>query len=125
MRSMPMPTTMSGSTRFCATGCRSKGIRAWRRGSPAWTSGSAHERRRLDGAAPESGGGGFAAAGAGMSVAIVLETHSVSTDNELGIATGWLDGRLSERGRRLAQELGERRRTDDIAAVFTSDLRRA
>src|SRR5256885_14876616 len=26
-----------------------------------------HERRRLDGAAPESGGGGFAAAGAGMS----------------------------------------------------------
>ena len=60
-----------------------------------------------------------------MSVAIVLETHSVSTDNELGIATGWLNGRLSERGRRLAQELGERRRTDDIAAVFTSDLRRA
>jgi len=60
-----------------------------------------------------------------MSVAIVFETHSVSTDNELGIATGWLDGWLSERGRRLAQELGERRRTDDIAAIFTSDLRRA
>ena len=60
-----------------------------------------------------------------MSVEIVFEAHSVSTDNELGIATGWLDGRLSEKGRRLAKELGKRRRADDIAAVFTSDLRRA
>ncbi len=60
-----------------------------------------------------------------MSVEIVFETHSVSADNELGIATGWLDGRLSETGKRLAKELGERRRADEIAAVFTSDLRRA
>ncbi len=60
-----------------------------------------------------------------MSVEIVFETHSVSTDNERGIATGWLDGRLSERGRRLAKDLGDRRRADDLAAVFTSDLGRA
>ena len=60
-----------------------------------------------------------------MSVQIVFETHSISTDNERGIATGWLHGELSRRGRELAKELGERRRTDGIAAVFTSDLRRA
>ena len=60
-----------------------------------------------------------------MSVEIVFETHSLTEDNESGIATGWLPGRLSERGRRLATELGERRRGDDLAAVFTSDLARA
>jgi alpha-ribazole phosphatase/probable phosphoglycerate mutase len=32
---------------------------------------------------------------------------------------------LSERGHVLAQELGKRRRADEIAAVFVSDLRRA
>ncbi len=60
-----------------------------------------------------------------MSVDIVFETHSWSEDNERGIATGWLPGRLSERGGRAAAELGERRRGDAIAAVFTSDLARA
>lgn len=60
-----------------------------------------------------------------MSTDIIFETHSISEDNERGIATGWLDGRLSERGRRLAGELGERRRHDNIAVVFTSDLGRA
>jgi broad specificity phosphatase PhoE len=60
-----------------------------------------------------------------MSTEIVFETHSWSEDNDRGIATGWLPGRLSERGRELAAELGQRRRQDGIAAVFTSDLRRA
>jgi broad specificity phosphatase PhoE len=60
-----------------------------------------------------------------MSVEIVFETHSTSTDNEAGIATGWLDGALSARGRQQARELGARRRDDEIAAVFTSDLGRA
>lgn len=60
-----------------------------------------------------------------MAVAIVFETHSLSTDNEAGLATGWLDGRLSERGKVLAGELGRRRRHDGIAAVFASDLGRA
>jgi broad specificity phosphatase PhoE len=60
-----------------------------------------------------------------MSVEIVYETHSTSTDNEAGIATGWLDGALSARGRQQARELGARRRDDGIAAVFTSDLGRA
>jgi broad specificity phosphatase PhoE len=60
-----------------------------------------------------------------MTVEIIYETHSTSTDNEAGIATGWLPGRLSEEGRRQAQELGERRRGDDIAAIFSSDQARA
>jgi 2,3-bisphosphoglycerate-dependent phosphoglycerate mutase len=60
-----------------------------------------------------------------MPTSIVFETHSISEDNDRGIATGWLPGRLSERGRALSAELGERRRDDGLAAVFTSDLRRA
>ncbi|GIH77763.1 histidine phosphatase family protein [Planobispora longispora] len=60
-----------------------------------------------------------------MAVTIVYETHSITTDNEAGTATGWLPGELSPRGRELARSLGERRRDDGLAAVFTSDLRRA
>jgi broad specificity phosphatase PhoE len=60
-----------------------------------------------------------------VGVEIVYETHATSTDNEAGIATGWLDGELSETGRRQARELGERRRDTGLAAVFASDLARA
>jgi alpha-ribazole phosphatase/probable phosphoglycerate mutase len=60
-----------------------------------------------------------------MPVRIVFETHSWSEDNDRGIATGWLPGRLSSRGRVLAAELGVRRAEDGLAAVFTSDLGRA
>ncbi len=60
-----------------------------------------------------------------LAVEIIYETHSLTTDNETGFATGWLPGQLSETGRRLAHELGERRRGEDIAAVFVSDLARA
>jgi len=56
---------------------------------------------------------------------IVFETHATTEDNERGIATGWLPGRLSESGRVEAEELGTRRRDDGIDAVFTSDLGRA
>jgi broad specificity phosphatase PhoE len=58
-------------------------------------------------------------------VRIVFETHSLTVDNELGIATGWLGGALSPRGRALAGDLGARRREDGIDAVFASDLARA
>ena len=34
-----------------------------------------------------------------MAVTIIYETHSTTVDNERGIATGWLGGALSERGR--------------------------
>ena len=59
-----------------------------------------------------------------MPVEVVFETHSTTLDNERGIATGWLPGELSPRGRENARELGERRRDDGIACVFTY-LRRA
>ena len=60
-----------------------------------------------------------------MPVQLVYETHSISVDNERGIATGQLPGELSAHGRGFARELGKRRRDDGIACVFTSDLRRA
>ena len=60
-----------------------------------------------------------------MSVELVYETHSTTLDNEQGTATGWLEGELSERGREEARRLGERRRDDGLAVVYTSDLARA
>ena len=60
-----------------------------------------------------------------MAIDLVYETHSVTEDNEAGIATGWLPGRLSARGRELARQLGQRRGGDGLAAVFSSDLARA
>jgi broad specificity phosphatase PhoE len=58
-------------------------------------------------------------------IELVYETHSMTIDNETGVATGWLPGHLSETGRELARALGERRRDDVLAVVFTSDLARA
>lgn len=58
-----------------------------------------------------------------MSVRVVFETHSTSEDNEAGIMTGWLPGRLSAAGREQARELGVRRA--DIEVVYASDLARA
>ncbi|WP_328392113.1 hypothetical protein [Nocardia sp. NBC_00416] len=37
----------------------------------------------------------------------IFETCSRAVDNEQGIATGWLPGALSIRGRDTARELGE------------------
>ena len=60
-----------------------------------------------------------------MAVELVYETHAITIDNEAGVATGWLPGRLSERGHDAALELGRRRRDDGLAAVYVSDLARA
>jgi broad specificity phosphatase PhoE len=60
-----------------------------------------------------------------MTVEIIFEYHSTSTDNEAGVASGWRDPPLSDRGRAQAKELGERWRGEQIDAVFCSDLRRA
>ncbi len=59
-----------------------------------------------------------------MTIRIIFETHSTTTDNERGIATGWLPGELSAAGNEQARALGERRR-EGIDAVFVSDLARA
>jgi broad specificity phosphatase PhoE len=58
-------------------------------------------------------------------IEVVFETHCATEDNEAGRATGWLPGRLSERGLAQAAELGRRRAADGISAVFSSDLARA
>jgi 2,3-bisphosphoglycerate-dependent phosphoglycerate mutase len=60
-----------------------------------------------------------------VAIEVVFETHSTTVDNEEGRAAGWLPGQLSGRGRAQARELGRRRVTDGITAVFTSDLARA
>ena len=60
-----------------------------------------------------------------MSVELVYETHAITTDNEAGIATGWLPGVLSAAGQDSARELGVRRRNDGIETVYVSDLARA
>src|SRR3712207_5645970 len=60
-----------------------------------------------------------------MATELIFETHSWSDDNERGVASGWNPSRLSERGRRLATELGHRRQANGIAVAFSSDLRRA
>ena len=60
-----------------------------------------------------------------MAIEIVYETHSISEDNEQGIATGWLPGRLSDAGRTNAASLGQRRCDDGLGAIFVSDLERA
>jgi broad specificity phosphatase PhoE len=58
-------------------------------------------------------------------IEIVFEYHSTSTDNEAGIASGWNDPPLSDKGREQARELGERHRGERIDAVYCSDLARA
>jgi 2,3-bisphosphoglycerate-dependent phosphoglycerate mutase len=60
-----------------------------------------------------------------VAVELVFETHATTVDNEQGRATGWQPGRLSHQGRAQARQLGDRRRDDGIAAVFSSDLARA
>ena len=82
------------------------------------------------GAAPAFEAGGVATVGLALrsepvGIQVVFETHSTSEDNENGVASGWLPGRLSQLGKAQARRLGERRRDDGVAVVFSSDLRRA
>jgi broad specificity phosphatase PhoE len=55
---------------------------------------------------------------------LLYETHSTTTDNEAGVATGCLPGRLSATGREQARDLGRRRR-GEVDVVLVSDLGRA
>src|SRR4051812_3378094 len=67
---------------------------------------------RLDrpGRGPDHRPAGYPTGRATVSLELVFETHQTTLDNEAGIATGWLPGRLSTQGRQQARELGERRR---------------
>jgi len=58
-------------------------------------------------------------------VRLVFETHATSLDNEAGLASGWFDVALSTTGEEQARALGSRRRDDQLAVVFCSDLARS
>ena len=56
---------------------------------------------------------------------ITYFVHSITTDNEKGIATGWLDGELSEEGIKRIKQLPELITDNSFEAVYPSDLHRA
>ena len=56
---------------------------------------------------------------------ITYLVHSITQDNEAGLATGWLPGELSEEGVLRAKKLGEQLESQSYDAVFCSDLNRA
>jgi 2,3-bisphosphoglycerate-dependent phosphoglycerate mutase len=60
-----------------------------------------------------------------VDLVVVFETHATSLDNEIGLASGWFDVALSATGEQQARLLGVRRRDDNLATVFCSDLIRA
>lgn len=60
-----------------------------------------------------------------MKLSITFESHSTSIDNEKGIASGCLDPPLSEKGRKQAQDLGQRYEGVNIPLVYCSDLQRS
>jgi broad specificity phosphatase PhoE len=60
-----------------------------------------------------------------MSITITYFVHGTTTDNERGIATGWLPGALSALGIEQSKELGELVKDKQFDAVFCSDLKRA
>jgi len=63
--------------------------------------------------------------GAKSFISIIYETHSPTTDNDRGLATGWNEGALSAAGLVAARAIGSRRRHDHVTAVYSSDLFRA
>ena len=58
-------------------------------------------------------------------IEVIFETHSTSTDNENGIASGHADPPLSALGEEQAQQLGLRYTTQEVDAVYCSDLQRS
>ena len=60
-----------------------------------------------------------------MSLTTTYFVHGTTTDNEAGLATGWLPGELSALGIKQAQELGALVAHKKFDVVFCSDLKRA
>ncbi len=58
-------------------------------------------------------------------VDITYFVHGTTTDNEEGLATGWLPGKLSDAGILRAKKLGEQAADKKFDVVFCSDLQRA
>ena len=60
-----------------------------------------------------------------MSIKITYFVHGTTTDNEKGLATGWLSGELSKLGKQQAKDLGDIVKDKNFDVVFCSDLKRA
>ncbi|HYO76382.1 MAG TPA: histidine phosphatase family protein, partial [Thermoanaerobaculia bacterium] len=60
-----------------------------------------------------------------MSEQLILVRHGETLHNVAGIAQGWADSDLSERGYEQVRRLGERLRRHDCDAMFVSPLGRA
>lgn len=58
-------------------------------------------------------------------IKITYFVHGSTTDNEQDLATGWLPGELSKRGKQQAEELGWQVADKKFDVVFCSDLARA
>ena len=56
---------------------------------------------------------------------ITYFVHSITEDNEKSLATGWMQGKLSEEGIKRALALRPELSTRKFDAVFSSDLERA
>ncbi|MDX2776604.1 histidine phosphatase family protein [Streptomyces caniscabiei] len=56
---------------------------------------------------------------------ITYFVHSITKDNEKGLATGWLPGELSHEGIKRARDVSQQIQDLQFDAVFSSDLRRA
>lgn len=60
-----------------------------------------------------------------MSEQLILVRHGETLHNVAGIAQGWADSELSDRGREQVLRLGERLRRHNCDAIFSSPLGRA
>lgn len=56
---------------------------------------------------------------------VYFATHSTTTDNEIGVASGWKDVELSQLGIQQARELGDRFEDIRLDLICCSDLERA
>lgn len=60
-----------------------------------------------------------------MAVNITYFVHGTTIDNEQDLATGWLPGELSDKGKEQARQLGQQVSDKHFDVVFCSDLKRA
>lgn len=56
---------------------------------------------------------------------ITYFVHSITKDNEQGLATGWLQGELSDEGIKRAYDVAKQLSDSNFDAIFCSDLDRA
>jgi broad specificity phosphatase PhoE len=60
-----------------------------------------------------------------MAVKITYFVHGTTTDNEMGISSGWSDAGLSQLGIEQSKKLADQTKDQNFDVVFTSDLKRA